>query len=117
MTRSILVVEDYPDLRDVIAGVLSRNGCVCECVGTAGAIAKLRANHYEAILISPRLPIASDPVLHYLAENAPGQLSRVVVMQSPDANEEEADAPDARCHLLTKPFSRDELLAQVDAAG
>lgn len=116
MTRSILVVEDYPDLRDAIAGVLSRSGCVCDCVGSAGAIAKLRANRYEAILISPRLSIKNDPVLHFLAENQPAQLAHVVVMQSPDATMENDEAPDERCHVLTKPFSRDELLAQVDAA-
>jgi len=115
MTRSILVVEDYSDLRDAIAGVLSRNGCVCDCVGTAGAIAKLRANRYEAILISPRVPIATDPVLHFLTEQQPGEMQHVVLMQSPEGTDED-ETPDARCLVLTKPFSRDELLAQVEAS-
>ncbi len=115
MTRSILVVEDYSDLRDAIAGVLSRNGCVCDCVGTSDAIDKLRTNHYEAIVISARLPIASDPVLHFLAEHQPAELNHVVVMQNPDG-EEPDEEPDARVHVLTKPFSSDELLKQVKAA-
>jgi DNA-binding response OmpR family regulator len=114
MTRNILVVEDYPDLRSAIAGVLSRNDCVCDCVDTNGAIAKLRANHYQAILISPRLPIASDPVLHFLVENQPAELKHVVVMQNPEGADRD-EAPDARYHLLTKPFSRDELLEQLAA--
>ncbi len=115
MNRNILVIEDYLDLRDAIAGVLSRNGCVCDCVGTAEAIAKLRANRYEAILLSPRLSVSNDPVLHYIAEHQPGQLDHVVVMQNPEAFVAD-ELPDARLHLLTKPFSSDELLRQVKAA-
>jgi DNA-binding response OmpR family regulator len=115
MKRNILVVEDYLDLRDAIAGVLSRNGCACDCVGTTDAIAKLRANHYEAILISPRLSISGDPVLHFIAEHQPAELDHVVVMQSPEADPVD-ETPDARLHLLTKPFSSDELMRQVKAA-
>lgn len=114
MTRSILVVEDYRDLRTAIAGVLSENDCVCECVDSGEAIAKLRLNQYEAILLSPRLPISSDPVLHFLAEYQPAELAHVVVMQNPEAGDED-ETPDARLHILTKPFSRDELLAQLAA--
>jgi CheY-like chemotaxis protein len=112
MSRSVLVVEDYPDLRTAIVDVLSRNDCVCDCLDSEQAIAKLRSTHYAAILIAPRLSISRDPVLHFLAEHQPAELSRVVVMtNSPD----DEDAPDARCHVLAKPFSRDELLMQIAA--
>lgn len=113
MSRSILVVEDYPDLRTAIVDVLSRNGCVCDCADAEAAIDKLRTNRYEAILIAPRLSISSDPVLGYLLANQPGELAHVVVMTNP-GNEEES--PDARCGVLEKPFSRDELLMRVAAA-
>ncbi len=112
MPRSILVVEDYPDLRSTIADVLTRNDCVCDCVDHSGALAKLRDNDYEAILLAPRLAVADDPVLHYLAETRPAELARVVVMTNPDAVDE---SPDARCHVLEKPFSLDQLLAQLAA--
>lgn len=115
MKRNILVVEDYLDLRNAIAGVLSRNGCVCDCVGTTDAIAKLRDNSYEAILISPRLPVSSDPVLHFIAQHQPGELNHVVVMQNPEADVAE-EAADSRMLQLTKPFSSDELMKQVRAA-
>jgi CheY-like chemotaxis protein len=110
MSRSILVVEDYPDLRSAISELLSRNDCECDAVGSSDAIAKLAANHYAKILIGPRLSITDDPVLHYLIENQPGELEHVVVMVNPGRDEESTDE---RCHMLMKPFSRDELLAVV----
>lgn len=114
MRRSVLVVEDYSDLRSTIVDVLSRNDCVCDCVDHAGALDRLREGDYAAILIAPRLNIADDPVLHFLAESRPDELRRVVVMTSPDTAEE---APDARWQVLEKPFSRDQLLARLAAAG
>jgi CheY-like chemotaxis protein len=109
--RSILVIEDYPDLRDTIIEVLSQNDCVCESAGSAEAIAKLAAKRYGTILLAPRLAIQGDPVLHYLMENQPGELEHVVVMQNPVRDDDES--PDERCHVLMKPFSRAELLAAV----
>ena|ERR1051325_2559184 len=108
--RSILVIEDYADLRDTIMEVLSQNDCVCESVGSGEAIAKLAAKHYEMILLAPRLSIQGDPVMHYLMENQPAELEHVVVMQNPMRDEE---SPDERCHVLMKPFSRAQLLAAV----
>lgn len=110
MSRSVLVVEDYPDLRKTIAEVLERDEYVCECVDEAGAIARLRENHYDRILIAARLPIASDPVLHFLVENQPEELDNVVVMLSPATEEEPRDS---RWQTLKKPFSRDQLLVAV----
>jgi CheY-like chemotaxis protein len=110
MARSILVVEDYTDLRLAITELLSRHGCVCDSVDSSGAIAKLAANHYETILLAPRLSISSDPVLHYLIENQPSELTHVVVMANPATQEEAADD---RCVVITKPFSRQQLLAVV----
>jgi CheY-like chemotaxis protein len=110
MPRTILVVEDYADLRSAIAEMLSRNNCVCDCVDSSGAIEKLAANHYEAILIAPRLTITGDPVLHYLIENQPNELDRVVVLSNPAPEEEDTDS---RCHVLQKPFSREQLLAVI----
>ncbi|HET8797848.1 MAG TPA: hypothetical protein VFO89_09175 [Thermoanaerobaculia bacterium] len=113
MRRNVLVVEDYPDLRAVIVDVLSRNGCDCECAENDTAIAKLRQNRYEAILIGPRLAIGSDPVLHFLIENQPGELDRVVVMANPVGGDEPGETPP--CRVLMKPFGRDELLRVVPA--
>jgi DNA-binding response OmpR family regulator len=110
MSRSILVIEDYPDLRAAISELLTQNDCVCDSVGSEGAIARLEANQYETILLAPRLAIRGDPVLHYLAEKQPAELSRVVVMTCPGQEDDEADA---RCHVLAKPFNREQLLAVI----
>lgn len=108
MSRSVLVVEDYPDLRAAIALALGRNGCVCDCVDHAGALTKLRNQKYEMVFIAPQLPIQSDPVMQYLeSEESAG---RVIVMTNPNAG----DTPShARLSVLEKPFSRDELIAQI----
>jgi DNA-binding response OmpR family regulator len=111
--HSILVVEDYVDLRNTIADLLTRNNWVCDSVDIDGAVEKLRSCHYEMILLGPRLSIADDPVLHYLAEYEPGELAHVVVMTNPVTEDE---SPDARCQVLPKPFSMEELLAAVTAS-
>jgi CheY-like chemotaxis protein len=108
MPQSILVIEDYPDLRAAITEMLTQNDCACDSVDSNGAMEKLAAKHYERILIAPRLSIAGDPVLHYLLEQQPCNMENVVVMTNPAGDDETADE---RCHVLTKPFSREQLLA------
>jgi CheY-like chemotaxis protein len=107
MPRSVLVVEDYSDLRAAIVDVLSRNGCVCDSAEAGAAIEKLRENRYEAIFVAPTLPIGSDPVLSYLVTHQPNELAHVVVMTNPS---DEAETFDSRCGVLEKPFSSDQLL-------
>ena len=107
MSPSVLVVEDYADLREAIASALSREKYECVCASSSeDAVVKLRDNEYSAILIAPRVPIAEDPVIHYLAENKPGEMRKVIVMSDPGT-------VTAGCTLLAKPFTNAAMMARI----
>jgi DNA-binding response OmpR family regulator len=111
MSPSVLVVEDYTDLRAAIVDTLVRQEYVCESATTAEeAIVKLRAHHYEAILLAPRLPIKNDPVMRFLHDSQPEELRKVILMTSPDV-EEDTDPDD--CPVLAKPFNNEQLFARL----
>lgn len=110
MVQNVLVVEDYADLNSAITAALS-DDYRCTSVRTAeDAIGELQANHYEVILLAPRLPIQNDPVMHFLHEHQPGEVGKVILMMAPD-DEDEAESED--CRVLMKPFNRDELVAEM----
>ncbi|HEY0593518.1 MAG TPA: hypothetical protein VGF40_17230, partial [Thermoanaerobaculia bacterium] len=78
---SVLVIEAYEDLRSAIVETLAKWNVECDAVATGeDAIGKLRARHYDTILIAPRIPIRSDPVVRFLSDSQPGELSKVVLM-------------------------------------
>ena len=107
MSRSVLVVEDYADLRSAIVSSLERQEYACEAVSTSeDAVLKLRDHDYSAILISPKVPIADDPVMHYLVENRPDDVKKVIVMSDPATATGE-------CPLLEKPFTNDQMFAKI----
>src|SRR5688572_16920689 len=108
MVQKILVVEDYADLNSAITAALP-DDCNCTSVRTSEeAIVKLRSEHYEVILLAPRLPIQDDPVMHFLHEHQPEEVGKVILMTDPDT-----DASGEDCRVLLKPFNRDELVAKV----
>ena len=108
MKPTVLVIEDYEDLRLAIADALERNDYDCDAVESSeDAIVKLRDHDYAAILISPRLPIADDPVVHYLAEHRPGDVAKIIVMSDPAT-------PTGACRgLLEKPFTNQQLIEMI----
>jgi DNA-binding response OmpR family regulator len=116
MSSSVLVVEDYTDLCSAIVETLVRQEYVCESAATAeDAIGKLRAHHFEAILLTPRLPIRTDPVMRFLSESQPGEVHKVILMTDPPLeNEDETQRDD--CRVLLKPFNNEELFAQLGPA-
>lgn len=109
MSPTVLVVEDYADLRSAIVATLVRGDYACDNVRSAeAAIDLLRDHHYDTILLSPRLPICDDPVMHFLASSQPGELAKVVLMTDDDDDE-----PSPATRVLSKPFNHEELLAEV----
>ena len=108
MVQHLLVVETYPDLSSAIEAALPEYECTT--VRTADeAIVKLRAAHYDSILLAPRLPIQDDPVMHFLHENQPEEVRKVILMTFPDS-----DSPGDECRVLMKPFDREELVAELE---
>ena len=107
---SVLVVEGYADLRAAIVDTLERSDVACvTATSPEDAILKLKEHHYEAILLAPRLPIKSDPVMRFLHDAQPGEISKVILL----ADVEDEDAGAEECRVLTKPFNHDELIAKL----
>lgn len=107
MSRPVLVVEDYADLRSAIVDALERHDYACKSVATAEeAVVWLREHECGAILLSARLPITEDPVIRYLTSDHPEDMNKVIVMADPST----ACSP---CDLLEKPFTNDELFARL----
>lgn len=108
MAASVLVVEDYADLRSAIATALARGHYACEqAASSTDAIDHLKEHHYDAILLSPAMPISADPVMLFLRENQPDELQKVILMT--DAARE--DYP-----TLVKPFGNAQLLSKLPHA-
>ena len=108
MAASVLVVEDYADLRSAIATALSKGHYACEqAVSPADAIDHLREHHYDAILLSPTMPVSADPVMLFLRENQPDELQKVILM---------SDAASDDYPTLVKPFGKSQLLAKLPLA-
>ncbi len=108
MVQKILVVENYADLNSAITAALP-DDCTCTSARTSEeAIDQLRANHYEVILLAPRLPIQDDPVMHFLHEYQPDEIAKVILMTDPGD-----EAEGENCRVLLKPFNREELVAKV----
>lgn len=109
MVQQVLVVEDYADLNSAITKSLPGDEYECTCVRTSeAAIEQLKSHHYEVILLAPRLPIKDDPVMHFLHEQQPAEIGKVILMTFPDS-----DTPEEDCRVLMKPFNREELFAEL----
>ena len=108
---SVLVIEAYADLRSAIVDTLEKWDVECDSAASdEDAIGKLRARHYDTILIAPRLPIRSDPVVRFLCDSQPGELPKVVLMTT---SEETDDPGPEQCRVLAKPFSNRQLRAKL----
>ena len=109
MSPWVLVVEDYADLRNTITEALGRRDYSCASASSSEAAMVMLEDHdYDAILISPKLPISDDPVVHYLMENRPADISKVIVMA-------DRSTPTGQCGaLLEKPFTNEQLLRVIE---
>jgi DNA-binding response OmpR family regulator len=108
MVLQLLVVDDYADLVSAITAALPEYECTPARTPDE-AIGKLRAKHYDSILLAPRLPIQDDPVMHFLHEYQPEEIRKVILMTFPDA-----ETPGDECRVLMKPFDRQELVAELE---
>jgi CheY-like chemotaxis protein len=108
MIAPILVVEDYADLRSVIANALATGHYPCEAAANADdAISRLKQHQFSAILLSPSGPIADDPVVTFLAQHQPAELHKIILM---------TDAMRDDYPTLVKPFGKAQLLAKLPSA-
>lgn len=119
MTSRVLVVDDEPPVRALIARILSRHGYdVDDAADGQEAIEKIDAGPYDAIVLDLMMPkIDGFGVISHLAEHRPEMVAKIVVATAfPRA------ALDQRihhvCHVISKPFEITELLQNIaECAG
>lgn len=107
MRPSVLVVENYHDLRTEIVAALQREHFLCESVRDGRtAMLKLREHDYAHILIDDDEATDAGPLLARLKAE-PATREKIIVM---------SDFPDAELPYLRKPFDHKALLARLNAA-
>ncbi len=109
--KDVLVVDDEPGVRDVLAGILQDNGYVVDVAATLAEAKKLLGEcRYSVVLADWRLPDGDGSVVANLATAAG---SHAFVMSGYLAKMLPGSV-DAR-QTLMKPIMRAELLAAVRA--
>jgi two-component system KDP operon response regulator KdpE len=111
----ILVVDDEPQIRRAIkAGMDSQNYCVADARSGEEALARLRQERYDLILLDREMPgiggLEACRQIRSAAEVA------VIMLTTHNGEFERIEALDAGAYdCVTKPFSMPELLARIRA--
>ena len=112
----LLVIEDYPALRDSIARGLRDNGYAVDATGDGTEGLWYAENHpYDVILLDLMLPgVSGLDILKKL--RATGNTTHVLVLTAKDTVEDRVKGLDLGADdYLVKPFAFDELLARLRA--
>jgi two-component system, OmpR family, response regulator MprA len=110
-TPTVLVVEDEPAVREVVADLLQDEGyAVRQASDGLQAIDELEVDDVDLVLSDVRMPRLDGPSLARRLRGR-GRAVPVVLMSAVDV---EVDLPGVR--FLPKPFDRDHLLHVIDSA-
>lgn len=111
----VLLVEDDPDIRELVASILTEEGYVVEgCADPAIAEQYIEERAYD-LIVTDLFPTPAGDLLHDVSElRAKAHPTPVMIMT---AHRLDADATQKRgfCAVLAKPFDLDELLVSVSA--
>lgn len=111
----LLVVDDEPDIRDVMVRILGKDGYEVETVGSAEAgLALLNTQHFDAVISDIRLPGASGTEFLERARALRTDLPVILFTGHPDVQTAISAVEHGAFHYLTKPFRATEL---VDIVG
>jgi CheY-like chemotaxis protein len=113
--QHILVVDDDPAIRDVVADILeSSDYAVQRAVDGADALAKIRQDQPAAVLLDLMLPLMDGwDFLRSCREDPPCARVPIVVMSAARDARAVADELGARA-FLAKPFELDTMLSVVE---
>ena len=110
-TPTVLIVEDEPAIREVVADLLQDEGyAVRQASDGLQAIDQLEVDNVDLVLSDVRMPRLDGPSL---ARRLPGR-GRAVPVVPMSAVDVEVDLPGMR--FLPKPFDRDHLLHVIGSA-
>ena len=113
---SILVVDDDPHSLALLTGILSGEGyCVCSADSGEVALASIAARRPELILLDIRMPgIDGFEVCRRLRQDEETRDIPIVFLSAAGEAEERVEGLRlGAVDFISKPFSRDELLARV----
>jgi DNA-binding response OmpR family regulator len=111
-TRRVLVVEDHPSIRKIVALTLEAEGFVVESTDSGEHARDLAlANSYDLIVTDNRLPdLTGDELRATVRKARPTQRFLCI---SAAAGVDDNEVPDVGVSRLGKPFSSQQLLAAV----
>jgi CheY-like chemotaxis protein len=116
---TILVVDDHPNVRRLLAVVLSREFRVLEAENATQALEAIRKHHPRAVLLDVMMPGDRDG-LDVLRELKTTPELRDILVAMVTARGQTADSEDARHHgadaYFIKPFSPLQVLSWLRAA-
>jgi len=113
----LLVVEDDPEMRELLTDVLSGEGFLAESVGDgAEALIRLRTDTFAAVLLDKNMPGLSGlellPSLRTMCPNTP----IILTTAFGDAETEQEAATKGAYAYLPKPFTTQSLLEAIRRA-
>ncbi len=115
MSKKVLIVDDEPDIREVLDIVLSMHDYEVTAAngGDAAIEIFLKDNNFSCVITDVRMPNGNGlKVLKAVKEKSP-ETPVLIVSGHSDVGEEEFVAQGAHC-FIQKPFDTDELIATVD---
>jgi two-component system KDP operon response regulator KdpE len=112
----ILIVDDEPQIRILLRGILMRGGYeVVEAASAREALTSKAIDRPDLVLLDLGLPDRDG--LELITAFGAGDPTRVIVVSARDDAEQKVAALDLGADdFVTKPFDSDELLARVRAA-
>jgi len=117
-THRVLIVDDEPDMRTLVAHVLEMEDIGCDHAGDGvEALAALAGKTYDLVLLDVDMPRMSGlEVLTRLRETAPPTLKIVMMSGRTSADEMAKTMLAGADDCLSKPFSLVQLRSRVQAA-
>ncbi|MBV8083525.1 MAG: response regulator [Chloroflexi bacterium] len=114
MSMNVLVVDDDPDLRGLVATVLQDEGhSVSQAANGRDALELVQSQPFDAILTDGCMPLLDGAELAARCQQLPGRAdTRVILITGADYG----NAPAGVESLLRKPFTLDQLLDAVRPA-
>ena len=113
----VLVVDDEPDIRELIDLTLARMGLATECAGSVGeAIAALKEGDFQLCLTDMRLPDGEGlEIVRYITEHCP-QTPVAVITAFGSAGNAVAALKAGAFDYLAKPVALDQLRTLIKSA-
>ncbi len=117
-TQTILIVEDDPDVRTMLARTLGCSGYAVDGAADGPeALAKIRANRFALVITDVRLPQMSGLQLLDEIKRAAPRLPVIVITGYGSVQNAVAAMQGGASDYLLKPFSNEALQAAIGRAG